>query len=180
MKIPQTIAAALLIFGLAAPLQAQKASQVPEYVGQVNAVTGATTVPLERQNARNDMKVRALGFGGVKTRMLVNGSKSPVRFRQGDPVSFILRVENQERDPLEIIRLLPIKSRKNDRELDGVSTGYAGLTGARDRINERAIPIQAQKLGRNAFKFSPLQPLGKGEYVITNDGGMALNLFAVD
>lgn len=163
-----------------APAGAQRASQLPEYVGQVNAVHGSRTIPLERQNARNDFKIRAMGFGGGKMRLLVEGERSPVRFRSGDPISFVIRVASQDTDPAEFIRLLPVKSRKGTREMETLSTGFAGVTGARDRLNERAIPFDASRSGAQGFRITLREALRPGEYAIQTSGAGSLSLFGVD
>jgi hypothetical protein len=164
----------------ATPAQAQRQGQVPEYVGQVNAVAGGASMPLERQNAQTDLKIRGLGFGGGRMRQIVSGDRSPVRFRQGQDIKFVVRVPNQDMDPVSTLRLLPLRVRKGRRELDMMSTGFAGITGARDRVNEHSIAIQAQKLGKNAFTISTVQPLSKGEYALVTADSQALNLFAID
>lgn len=165
---------------LTTPAQAQRQGQVPVYVGQANAVAGGASLPLERQNARTDMKIRGLGFGGGRMRQIVSGDRSPVRFRQGQDVKFVIRVASQDVDPVSTMRLLPLRVRKGQRELDMMSAGFAGITGARDRMNEHSIAIQAQKLGRNAFTISTVQPLPKGEYALVTADSQALNLFAID
>lgn len=169
--------AALLV---ATPVSAQRATQVPEYVGQVNAVVNGSSIPLERQNAKTDLKIRGLGFGGGRMRQIVGGDRSPVRFPQGKDVKFVIRVSNQDMDPLSTLRLLPLRVRKGQRELDLMSTGFAGVSGARDRVNEHSIAIQAQKLGKNAFTISTAQLLPKGEYALVSDDRQTLNLFAID
>lgn len=161
------------------PANAQRSAQAPEYVGQANAVVNGSSIPLERQNAQTDVKVRAFGFGGAKARNVVNGEKSPVRFRRGQGIAFIVRVPNQEIDPLSTIRLLPLKPRKGQRELEMIT---GGIGGSRDRFNERAIALQAERYGRNAFRVSTALPLEKGEYALVAGSGygLPLNLFAID
>jgi hypothetical protein len=159
--------------------QAQRQGQVPEYVGQANAVVDGASIPLERQNPQTDVKIRAFGFGGAKARNAVNGEQSPVRFRRGQNIAFIVRVPNQEIDPLSMIRILPVKARKGQRQLEMIT---GSMSGSRDRFNERAIAIEAQRYGRNAFRVSTAQPLEKGEYALVAGSGygLPLNLFAID
>ena len=169
----------LVLFGTS-PAPAQRQAQIPEYVGHVSAVVDGASVPLERQNPQMDAKMRGFGLGGMRTRYIVNGDRSAVRFRQNQNISFILRVVSQDVDPTASLRLLPITPRKGRRELDYMTTGFGGLTGARDRINERAIVVQAQRLGRNAFRISTNGPLQIGEYAIISGESQILNLFAID
>ena len=176
----QVLLSCAAAFLVTTPVNAQRTAQVPEYVGQANAVTGSTATQLERQKPRNDMKIRALGFGGARIRQIVNGDRSPIRFRKGQDVAFIVRVASQEHDPLSTLQIIPLRVRKGQRELDLVSTGYAGITGARDRKNEKAIALSAERFGRNAFRVSALQPLEKGEYALITADSETLNLFAID
>ncbi len=136
----------------------------PEYIGaffHLDQATGTLT-PLERQSATTSMEVRGLGFGGAEGFMMVRGERSSVRFKQGQPLQFVVRVASPQSDPLSLVHLVPLEEGDGNRRL---SVGRASLFGgAQGGIGDAELPIKATRYGQSSFLISPAQELAGGEY----------------
>jgi hypothetical protein len=77
--------------------QDQKKVQEPEYIGVVFYLdsTGALS-PMERQQPNVQTKIIGLGYGGAKTSTIFKGSKSAVRFKSGQDIRFVVRLNATE------------------------------------------------------------------------------------
>jgi hypothetical protein len=134
---------------------------------------------LERQTPKVQLKSKALGLGGVKSVLEIKGDKSPIRFKEGQQLEFVVLVSSQQTDPQGILQLFSLDSLNGKRQL---ILGKEGLTsaGPKSVVNDKAVPFNATKYGTSSFKMRPAQNLPPGEYVLgtkdTTDGFC----FAVD
>ena len=177
-KVSLKIAALALLFALPQPLRADPAG--PEYPGvfvQWDAATGRQA-SLERQTARERVRVKALGFGGATVEYEFPGLHSPTRFRVGRPLTFLLRVENQSRDPHVQIQFYRLGTTKNSRRLVLASGG--AFSGGREKYQDNVMSFDAAKYGHDFFRISPANPLPPGEYALSTPDSKDGFLFGVD
>jgi hypothetical protein len=82
------------------------AAGAPRYVGVIEEHNPSddTYTELERQTPVQAHNAVALGLGSFDVFLEYPGEKSPVRFKKGTPVEFVLCVQHQDVDPQGIIQ----------------------------------------------------------------------------
>lgn len=55
-------------------------------------------------------KVKALGYGGAETSYTVQGERSQVRVPEGTPIAIIVKLENHDVDPANLVDLYAARS----------------------------------------------------------------------
>lgn len=152
----------------------------PEFIGtffHLDQATGTLT-PLERQTATASMEIRGLGFGGAEGYMQVRGERSSVRFQQGQPLHFVVRVASPQSDPLSLVHLVPLEEEDGNRRL---SVGRASLFGgAQAGVGDVELPIKASRYGESSFLVSPAQNLAGGEYAFAGQTEGEAFCFGID
>lgn len=137
----------------------------PDYIGNFcsrNPTTGDLT-PLERQTGATALTVRAMGFGGGESYVRVSGDRSPVRFKEGDHLEFVVLVDSQSSDPQQVAQLFALDVIDGERRLSLARAASMGLAG-RSVATENQIAIRAARYGKSSFLLTPTEPLGPGEY----------------
>ena len=160
--------------------QEVKKVQEPEYIGVVFSLdsTGALT-PLERQQANYQSKVRAFGYGGAQTSSVFKGPKSPVRFKVGQNIQFVVRLNMPGVEPDSYVKLNVLKVSKDQREILMAKVGSMGLS-TKSTSGDSLCTLNFAKYGEQSLKFTPATPLEPGEYAIAAMGGQSSFLFGVD
>lgn len=156
--------------------QDSKKLQEPEYVNVFSFVSkDGVLEPLERQPARMNTKVRALGYGGARTSYVLSNQHSSVRFPADKPLQFIVRPQGptfpgggagaNDVDPATIVQLYFLKVTKGNRELQVVKAGM--FSGAKNTQTEGIVPFEIAKYGERSIVLRTLGPLPPGEYMWT-------------
>ncbi len=148
--------------------------QEPEFLGTfffLDSTTGKLT-PLERQTPVQNAKVKAMGLGGAKMSMMIGGDRSPVRFKEGQPLDFVVLTSSQQIDPQSIAHLFFLETTQYQRRLEVAQFGLFSGGGASSQTS--AIPFDASKYGLSSFKITPIESLFPGEYILT--GAMSTSL----
>jgi hypothetical protein len=148
----------------------------PEYVGVVEARVQGVTRQLERQRIAVTAKMKAFGLGGVRAGYEFPQGKSPLRFRAGEPVEFVIRVTSQDIDPRSFVQFSRVTSKKYRRLLTTMTFGYGGSTSTGNFYD---VPFEARRHGTTLFRITPTTPLTPGEYMLTSNSTDAF-LFGVD
>lgn len=157
-----------------------KKVEEPEYIGIVFYLDPAGALsPLERQQPNVQTKVKALGYGGAQSSTVFKGSKSPVRFKAGQDVRFVVRLNAPGIEPDSLVKLDVLKVAKDQREIVIAKAGAMGF-GAKSTNGEAQRPLNFSKYGEQSMQVSPAGPLDPGEYVITTMGGQSGFLFGID
>ncbi len=141
----------------------------PEYAGnfaEKNPATGAYA-PLERVTPRQETRVRGFGFGGGYSQLVIPGEQSPVRFKAGQPIEFVVRVSSQDRDPLATVQFFQVQPDKGNRTMRMADVGGPFNSHADDVSQKYAVQFTATKMGTSFFKIVPVQPLQPGEYTLS-------------
>jgi hypothetical protein len=176
-RVKRLITVSLFVFlaACACAIFAQdvKTPQEPEYVNAFSFVDkDGALKPLERQAARVNTKVKALGFGGGQASYVVSNEHSPVRFSSDASLQFVVRPEGpalpggggaNNVDPATIVQLYPLKSTKGQRELQIAKAG--AFRGAKNTQGDATIPLEIVKYGEHSVLVKPLNPLPPGEYM---------------
>jgi len=163
----------LLTFCYAVFGQDVKKVQEPEYLGVFFLLDSSTgnLAPLERQTFERRTKVA--GIDGTKSTIEIKGEKSPVRFKEGQKLEFVVLVSSQQIDPQGILQYFSLESKKGKRQMVIAKTNSLG-TNAKTVANEKAVPFNATKYGTSSFKITSAQNLPPGEYTLgvpsSNDG----------
>lgn len=156
-----------------------KKVQEPEYLGTfflLDASTG-NLIPLERQTPQ--IKTKASGLDGWKRTLEIKGEKSPVRFKEGQTLEFVVLAPSQQTDPQGSIQFVSLESTKGKRQLVITKTNSMG-TSVKTVMNERAVPFNAAKYGTSSFKISPAQNLPPGEYALGSPSNNDAFHFGID
>jgi hypothetical protein len=151
----------------------------PEFVDVfflLDSATGNLT-DLERQTLK--VKFHPHGFGGTESDLQLKGAKSPVRFRQGQSLEFIVRASSSEVDPVNLVTLYSLESGKSDRKLVVGHTGYMQFRG-KIELDKSEVPFNAVKYGESSFKIKAAQSLSPGEYVLLTKDAKEGFAFGVD
>lgn len=158
----------------------------PEYVGvffRLNPTNGEL-ISLERQNT--EMRTsRADKFVTVdtKTIALIEGEKSPVRFKRGEKLDFIVKLNSQQNDPQGQIGFVLFESVKGKRQWvlgKGSASTLSAFGSADDISQKRMVPYNFAKYGESSFKVSPVDQLLPGEYVLGIKGIAVSFCFGID
>lgn len=143
---------------------------------------GGQAEQLEKQKAASaskaDIGAALFGVSKAKGMNTVTGVQSPVRASGGDELAFIVKVKENDRDPVEVINIfrLEIDTKKERRTIVTGTVNFNQSTAA----DIDFIPFQALKYGQSSYlvQVSELPP---GEYAITLDGSRdVFNLFGID
>jgi len=173
---------ALVSFAGAAAAQ-QKPIPEPEFdeVFLALAEDSSALLALEPQEAIFKTKGGLLSFSSSVTNEF-RGGKSPVRFKAGPPLAFVVSVNTQllgRVDPNSILALYRLKSEKSKRSLTLVKgsqlSGNVSTT-----TTEFEVPFEARKVTDRTFIVSPLQRLAPGEYAFSMKGDVKFFLFGID
>lgn len=143
--------------------------------------TGAL-VPLERQQSNTAFKVKYMGYGGAQSSTTYKGAKSPVRFKAGQDIQFVVRVQTVasalETEPDGMVNLSALKTSKDERSIIFIKTGPMGF-GAKSDV-KAGLPLKYNRYGERSLKVSPAEPLEPGEYVMKTGASLGGFLFGVD
>jgi hypothetical protein len=137
-------------------------------------------VPLERQaTGTTHGKV---GFGSMKITAQLPGGKSPVRFRVGELLEFIVRSPMAvTTDPATIYSLWNLDAKKDRRELV-MMTSSGSLFHATTKTGQslgKNMTVEFSTYGEWSVKMST-KDLPPGEYAVGRLGGQAVFCFGVD
>jgi len=155
----------------------------PEFTGIILLVKDSnSSEKLEKQKASSGTKadVGAAIFGIAKGKgmNIVNGAASPVRVKIGEPVRLIVKVKENDRDPIEVINIFQMEQ-DNTKDKRIVITGNVNFNKT-STLNIDFIPFTATKYGTSSYLVE-LANLDSGEYALTLDGSRdVFNMFGVD
>ena len=141
----------------------------PQYIGVIAAydTTKGEYRQLERIRPTVETSSRLLGYLGGQTRGVYSGERSPVRFKYGLPLHFVIRVERQDKDPANLIQFWRLKIDDGTRILPLADQAHAYTSVVKDLRAENSIPFTAKVLGKEFFEFWALEPLPAGEYSVS-------------
>lgn len=163
-----------------APVIAAPQPAGPEYVDVIEAVVDGQRIDLERVEPKYRAKIKGLGFGGMKTTLEIDGGRSPVRFASGKPVEFVIRVANQDADPVAYVALYRAKANKKVRSMIIAQAGFGGATTTGNGGGNDKIAIAGNKYGSRFYRIKPVALLGPGEYMIKGGNGTTGFMFGID
>lgn len=168
-------------FGLFATQAVAADAGLPEYIGNFSGrASGAGAyLPLERATGVQQTRVRGFGFGGAEVHYSFPGDSSPVRFKAGQPLEFLLRVAAQDHDPQSLIQFVALKQVNGERVLPMANANMFRSTSTQ---HDQDRPFTATKYGTSFFKIVPNEPLAPGEYGLATTDNPAPTgfLFGVD
>lgn len=180
------VIAACLLFALWYPALGQRPQKVqePEYLGTFYVLDPSTgnLSRLERQTPENRMKYAgAMGVGGAQGYMKIEGAKSPVRFKEGQKLEFVVLVASQQIDPLDIVSFFALESNKDNRRLvKSKAKSVFGVTSDKLVVGDSEVAFEASKYGVSSFKVIPTQILLPGEYVLFGSSPKVGFCFGID
>lgn len=148
----------------------------PTFIGEVYALVGDLTTPLEKQRASIETTAGAsmyiVGMGKISSKITIEGGNSSVRFEKGKELTFIVRARDNNIDPLATVnffKFIPSSSRKTSRYAEVSSVGT--FSGVKSN-NFDFIDFTAEKYGEESYLIH-VQSLDLGEYgIIVNDPSM--------
>lgn len=156
----------------------------PEFVGHVLAILpGDTTKPLAQESMsprhRNSVSAELFGIGRTHiNEMMVKGSKAIRRFKQGDGIALIVRVVDNQIDPMSEINVFRFKTTKKLRLAEYSSEGTLGDKQTNTLEHQ---PFTARRFGESSYLIV-LQDPQPGEYGITVNalGNLNVSTFGID
>lgn len=108
----------------------------------------------------------------------VDGNKSSTRINENAiPYLFIVKVDNNSKNPLDIIKILKLETGRKERKCY-----ISNSLGVLNEGNNSNIPFKAIKYKDNSYLIAVENKLESGEYVITYklQGCYSVNLFGID
>jgi hypothetical protein len=115
----------------------------------------------------------------LKPQSSFKGTASTVRFKAGQDIQFVVRLNATGIDPDTLVNLDVLKVSKDHREVVIAKAGSMGMN-SKSTSGESERPLNFSKYGEQSLKLSPAEPLGPGEYVITTKLGQSAFLFGID
>lgn len=134
-------------------------------------------IDLERQVLK--VKIHPHGFGGSESDLQMKGGKSPVRFKQGQALEFVVHVSPPEMDPMGFVSLYSLESNKNDRRLEVRKAGYMDFKG-QIVLDKSFVAINATRYGSSSFKIKTVHDLSPGEYLLLTKNAKEGFAFGID
>lgn len=156
----------------------------PEFVGQALAIrtdNKAEQLVQESLTPRHRSSTGQKLFGIGKDHideMTLKGARAPIRFRQSDGIAFIIRVPDNQIDPMSVISVFRFKVKKKMRIAEYASVGTFG--DQQSNTLERQ-PFTSRRFGSSSYLII-LKDVQAGEYGITVDalGSLNVSTFGVD
>lgn len=151
----------------AARLDAQNIAE-PDFTGEVLGLhADGTAQLLEKHTVQLQTKAGAtayiFGIGKIKTRIVIDGSRSATRYSTDDEIQFIVKAVDNSTDPLSIIDIFRMKPSKKDRRAEIAATGT--FSGASSNNLDR-LQFKAKKYGETSYLLT-LVTKPAGEFGIT-------------
>lgn len=138
-------------------------------------------IDLERQVATVESKPKAMGFSGYKVSHFLRGSHSTVRFRQSDPLEFVVSLP-QRTDP-HIVQFFSLRETGHRRELVEAQSNRPsplGVGTAKDMRDKSAVSYEIRKYGESAYRLIPSKPMPPGEYALSLPTSEVAFAFGID
>lgn len=157
--------------------------QEPEYVNSFFLLDSkAGLLPLERESVGVAGKGRVFLFGQAGVSYEIQHDRSPVRRPEGSPLEIVVRLDNHEIDPANLVLLYPLRVVKGKRQL--LISGIGGLSRhTKSDLQSKQIAMTFVKYGQASLKITPADPLTPGEYAIaiqTHDQQPTAYCFGID
>ena len=164
-----------------ASLAVGQSAPEPDIADIFYRLEGERLVQLERQGAATQTGAHGFIVMTMKSSAEFPGGKSPVRFKAGEPLTFIVRsaIPIGSIDPNTIYHLRRLVAKKKTRELVTMS-GNANPFGVSKKINGTTglLPVEFSKYGDHSLR-AVTESLPPGEYAFSKLGGAAF-CFGVD
>lgn len=138
----------------------------PEYIGEVVYISDqAMPIALEKQpvkiQGRAGASLYLTGIGKIKSKMVIQGTASPVILKKDTPLTFIIKNSDNKSDPLSIISVIKFETTKKERKAETASLGtFSGST----TNNENHAGYNAKKYKDSSYglKTNGLEEGGYG------------------
>jgi len=154
----------------------------PEFAGVFYKLDSGKLIPLEREAATITGKARGFIVMSVKAVLAVPGGRSPVRFRAGEPLDFVVRSRfaTSAVDPTAMYWLRKLAAKGDNRELL-VTAGHATPVGAfmKTTLTEGVLPVEFARYGSSSYRMTT-PALPPGEYAVSRAYSQAVFCFGVD
>jgi len=123
----------------------------PEFPDVFYRLDAGKLLPLERQSSVAVVQ----GLTGVKFNALIPDSKSPIRFRAGQSIDFVVRGSalTAYMDPGQLYGMRRLTSKKDHREFVTSAFGCGGLPGAKAK-DPAHVPIELSRYGDGSIKVT--------------------------
>jgi len=164
-------------FGMATSVHSQNISvEEPEFIGQTLYLTSDTTATsFQKEYGSISAKVKGSSFipyagafaGGVNMYLTVKRpTSSNVIQASGEDIRLIVRVDNNNEDPAELIRVMTFEIKKSERRVRFMESSVVG--GVKSNEAESYITYNAKKYGDSSYLITiPATALQQGgEYGI--------------
>lgn len=171
----------LLLLGQSIESQETKKVQEPEFLGTYFLLEPGTgnLIRLERQSAVGKFELRGMGFGGGSSSIEIRGERSPVRFREGQKLEFVVLVASQQVDPHGMVEFFFLEPDDGKRKILAGKVGSMGSS-SESTIGAAAVAFDASKYGASSFKVTPTDLLPPGEYGLGVRESKEAFLFGID
>ncbi|MDR0962368.1 MAG: hypothetical protein LBM62_07420 [Mediterranea sp.] len=151
------------------PLFAQEeAKNEPEFVGQVNLIQGEQVTPLERKYVKTEntegKSIAGISVKSAKTKIELDGGKSPVRASESDNFHLIVRAPSNEADPITVINIFKLKDSKKKRKAAAELGTFGSNTEGLDLLN-----YTAKRYGKSSYLITLMEkPAGEYGIIVNN------------
>lgn len=127
----------------------------PKWVGQVNMLsveTDTVSIPLERANIQvkttQSLGRLLVGIGNVRTKVAINGSKSPVQVNPDRPFHLVIKCKDNLTDPFNFIQVMKFEETKKERKTELAKENWVGNVYER---NMKLLPFEADQYGASSY-----------------------------
>lgn len=161
----------------------------PQYTGRMLYVKNFNLGQyLEQQKASSKIKVSALtyvpGLGKTTGTNKIKGAQSSVRLEEKENLQFIVRVQDNNVDPFQLINIFKLEKKikkKKAKSFRYVETLKVETFSGASSMDIKLYQFDAEKYGDYSFLVTITEPLKMGEYAITLEGSRGLfNMFGID
>ncbi|WP_425659001.1 hypothetical protein [Tenacibaculum ascidiaceicola] len=125
-------------------------------------LNGGDLVSLEKVKAKYEAKVKALGYGGVKTQLIAFKAKSNIRFNNQSIPKIVFKYEGLL-NPEDLFTVIKANEKRKKRQFIQSSIALGG--NARD-TSENEVTFKLKKIEKNTYEIIFDDILKKGEYGI--------------
>lgn len=158
---------ALVTISLSIAVFAQDAPKLtePDYADSFFFLqTDNSLKPLERKSVAVSTKIHALGYGGAEVLYDIQDEHSSLRTSASALPPIIVKLENSNTDPANVVSMYPLTVAKGQRQLQMMRSHI--FSGAKNTMQGKLIALSFEKYGQASVKITPASPLAPGEYAI--------------
>ena len=173
------VAAATSVGFSSVPISAKdKVLAEPSFESVFHELSDSSQIAImPRENPVQETKVKALGYGGGRSYIMVDGEHCAYQIVGKVRPTFIVRVPSQKTDPHDYIQFFRLEVAKGKRRFEIARAGAYSV--GKSTLHLSQISFTARAYGASSVSFTPEANLVPGEYLLSTTTSPNSYCFAI-